>query len=116
MTILNITEIMVSKSPSSLFYGMAVLGLMFTLITLGGMMASEEGGVWGWVIGFVISLTVCIVGFCVVSKDVVESPSGRYRYESTIDESVSAEQLYDKYDVIERRGEIWVLEDKEEMK
>lgn len=30
-----------------------------------------------------------------------------------IDKSVSMEDVYEKYTVIERRGDIWVLEDKE---
>lgn len=37
----------------------------------------------------------------------------RYRYEAIIDESVSLVDIYDKYEVIEQRGDIWVLEDKE---
>jgi hypothetical protein len=37
----------------------------------------------------------------------------RNRYEVTIDESVSLTDVYEKYDVIEQRGKIWILEDKE---
>ena len=39
--------------------------------------------------------------------------TGRYRYEVTIDPSVLFSEIYEKYDVIEQRGEIWVLEEKE---
>ena len=38
---------------------------------------------------------------------------GRTQYECTIDDSVSFAEVYEKYKVIEQRGEIWVLEDKE---
>lgn len=34
------------------------------------------------------------------------------RYECTIDSNVSFVELYDKYNVIEQRGDIWVLEEK----
>lgn len=34
------------------------------------------------------------------------------RYECTIDSNVSFVELYEKYDVIEQRGDIWVLEEK----
>lgn len=59
---------------------------------------------------FILSIIGCIIlgfGFC------ESSPSGRYRYEVTIDESVSIQYIYDNYDVVEQRGDIWVLEDKE---
>ena len=42
-----------------------------------------------------------------------EVPTNRYRYEVTIDESVTITEIYDNYDVIEQRGDIWILEDKE---
>lgn len=35
------------------------------------------------------------------------------QYECLIDKSVGMEDVYEKYTVIERRGDIWVLEDKE---
>lgn len=34
------------------------------------------------------------------------------RYECTIDSNVSFVELYEKYNVIEQRGDIWVLEEK----
>lgn len=34
------------------------------------------------------------------------------RYECTIDSNVSFVELYEKYDVIEQRGDIWILEGK----
>ena len=37
----------------------------------------------------------------------------RNQYECIIDDSVSINEVYEKYNVIERRGDIWVLEDKE---
>ena len=43
-----------------------------------------------------------------------EKPTGRYRYEATIDESVSITEVYKNYNVVKQRGDIWVLEDKEE--
>ena len=39
--------------------------------------------------------------------------TGLYTYEVIIDESVDFLDVYEKYNVIERRGDIWVIEDKE---
>ena len=36
----------------------------------------------------------------------------RNQYECIIDDSVSINEVYEKYNVIERRGKIWILEDK----
>ena len=36
----------------------------------------------------------------------------RQRYECVLDRNVSFVELYEKYDVIEQRGDIWVLEEK----
>ena len=49
-----------------------------------------------------------------VGANDIEEPTGRYRYEATIDDSVSITEVYDRYKVVERRGDIWILEDKEE--
>lgn len=38
----------------------------------------------------------------------------RNQYECIIDDSVSINEVYENYNVIERRGDIWVLEDKKQ--
>ena len=43
-----------------------------------------------------------------------QTETGRYRYEATIDDSVSFLDLQERYNVIEQNGRIWVLEDKKE--
>lgn len=40
-------------------------------------------------------------------------PTGEYKYEVTVEESVSMTEFYERYDVIEQRGEIYVIEKKE---
>ena len=55
------------------------------------------------------AICVFVVGL-VLDSDV---NTGRYKYECAIDDSVSISELYDHYDVVEQRGDIWVLEDKE---
>lgn len=42
-----------------------------------------------------------------------EYESGRYKYEVILEDDYPAGDLYDKYNIIEQRGEIWVIEDKE---
>ena len=35
-----------------------------------------------------------------------------YEYEATIDENVSMKEVYERYEIVEQRGDIWVLRDK----
>lgn len=39
--------------------------------------------------------------------------TGRNRYEVKLDETIDINEFYDKYEVIERRDKIWVIEDRE---
>lgn len=60
-------------------------------------------------IGFACTLVLIFI-FLVVGKTV--APKRIMQYECTIDSDVSFVELYEKYDVIEQRGDIWVLEEK----
>ncbi len=40
-------------------------------------------------------------------------PTGEYRYEVMIDESVPMTEFYERYDVIDQRGKIYVIKEKE---
>lgn len=65
--------------------------------------------------GLVSVFIVCVVlalGIAIAYKT-VEIPSDRYQYEVTIDENVSIQEVYEKYNVIEQDGKKWILEDKE---
>ena len=55
---------------------------------------------------------ICTVVFACLCTE--NKTTGRYRYEATIDESVLITEVYERYKVIEQRGDIWVLEDKED--
>lgn len=62
------------------------------------------------IIAFILAIgcfITCFVG------SIFEKSSGRYQYECLIDDTISYTEIYDKYDVVEQRGSIWVLEDKE---
>ena len=54
-----------------------------------------------------------LIIFADLFLSIYEVPTDRYRYEVTIDKNVTIEEIYENYNVIEQRGDIWVLEDKE---
>ena len=81
--------------------------VIFLIILLGLVLASQEQfvGIIVAVVSFVILLF--IGAFCDTQ------PTGRFKYECIIDQSVPLNDVYERYEVTERRGDIWVLEDKE---
>ena len=72
-----------------------------------------------WNVSFIVSIITTLISFIfiiILGVNDIEEPTGRYRYEATIDDSVSITEVYDRYKVVERRDDIWILEDKEEDK
>lgn len=109
--ILNKTEIM---TVPGWFITLLVIAILVGCVCFGMFMRSSN---WDlvWTIIFGIGSLVSIIVFiclCIFSDNVKE-PTGRYHYEAIVDDSVSFTELYERYDIIEQRGEIWVLKDKE---
>lgn len=68
--------------------------------------------------GDIIFSTISLLAIIAIPIIVITSKSHwrtneRNQYECIIDDSVSINEVYENYNVIERRGDIWVLEDKE---
>ena len=62
---------------------------------------------------------VCLISFVlliVIGRgfyDSEKTDTGRLRLEVLLDDNYSAKALYESYDLIEVRGDIWVIEEKE---
>ena len=67
-----------------------------------------DGPVWvtasSLMIGLIVMIAYGILN-CIVK-------TGEYRYECTIDDSVSYNEVVENYKIVEQRGDIWILEDK----
>ena len=79
------------------FCGMLFIGVVFD---------------WHQIIAGLLSSLVFMVAVLLVLRITAE-PTGRYRYEATISPDVSVVDLLERYDVTDRRGDIWIIEDKE---
>ena len=110
ITILNQTEIIV------LSYWFQICFFVGLIIAVGFMIVGIIN--IDKTCGVVLAITslVMFVALLVMTwlSPVFEKPSGRYKYECLIDKSVSMTEVHEKYEVIEQRGDIWVLEDKEQ--
>lgn len=66
------------------------------------------------------SLIICIISFIIII--ILAKISPRFekcdytKYEVTIDKNVSMIEFYNKYEVLEQHGEIWVIKEKIENK
>lgn len=49
---------------------------------------------------------------CFILGAIIEVPTGRCRYECTIDSKTSISEIYEHYKIVEKRGDLWILEDK----
>ena len=104
--ILNKTEIMAAPTwYAILFVVLIVVGIASIIIAVG----SHETKVG---LGAAITFIITLCTFLVLIAVNPEEATGRYKYEVTIDENVSFKDLYAQYNVVEQRGDIWVLTDK----
>jgi len=60
-----------------------------------------------------IALSISIVGSLLMVIINPKEPTGKYEYQVTIDENVSFTELYEKYEVVDQNGKIWVIRDKD---
>lgn len=106
MTILNQTEIM--QTP-------LWLPIVFIVFILFGMTLFIIGLATDKLKIVISSLPILLLTiFICVLDDVYKVPTGRYRYECTIDSKTSISEIYENYKIIEQRGDLWILEDKNE--
>ena len=99
MTIPNWAGILVIILIAGIFGGMAI-----------GICA-DTFSVWGW-IWPLVSL-FCLITLGILATIDPQISTNRTKYYVTIDESISMTDFYEKYEVIEQKGELWILEDKE---
>lgn len=111
ITVLSQEVIIESSIGAVLGWGCGAFILTFVILVLvGGRMEGDPGLVCGL---FAIAAIVTGIIAAVVAYHVTLEPTGRYRYECLIDESVSAVELNERYIIKEKRGEIYVIEDRE---
>lgn len=99
MEILN-TDI-IYYCDEKLFLILFIIGLIFFFVTLFTMSSCTA----------VLCAGFLIAGF--ISMVVTDGYSQRNQYEVILDDNYPASELYKNYNIVEQRGEIWVIEDKE---
>ena len=90
----------------------------FTALTLGVicimsfvlMLTSKDNRVI--IFGIISLVAIIATPIIIIASKTHWRTNERNQYECIIDDSVSINEVYEKYNVIDRRGKIWILEDK----
>lgn len=110
ITILNVTE--VSENSTLLLVALIFLVIGAIINTVNLLLSDDAKQCILYGIFTITLLALSIVVGVTMDKD--REANKHNQYECLIDKSVGMEDVYEKYTVIERRGDIWVLEDKEQ--
>lgn len=89
-----------------------VLSLGFICICTFVLMLDTSGGTDTICLGVTSVLALISVCAIVIVSQFRWRTNVRNQYECIIDDSVSINEIYENYNIIEQRGKIWVLEDK----
>lgn len=109
INVLNTTQIMGSPSWAALLIVFGILCLcIFIVLSLTSLKINK---LMPAIIGCIL-LVISLISFRIGIQYLGTVPTGKYKYEVTIDENVSFTELNSKYNIIEQRGSIYVLEDK----
>lgn len=106
--ILNKTKIMTDPMWIGFTFTFFAIALVAGLAMICNINQSKRIGIFGFIL-FILS----IISFAATVIGSNTEPTGRYRYEVTIDDSVSFLDICEKYENVEQNGRIWTLEDKE---
>jgi hypothetical protein len=101
ITVLTQTE----YEDASLLWLFIPFFVVMILITITGAIFSCDD----WVVPVAVLVGLAFGIICYVQA---MSPTGEYRYEVMIDESVSMTDFYERYDVIDQRGKIYKIKEK----
>lgn len=105
ITVLNKIDIM--KTPN-LFIFVAILGVVFLFILT--FIAANTNN--SSLVCIDVFLLFCLFIFVLCLAGGVFDKYSYTKYEVTIDNSVKITEFLDTYEVVEQRGDIWVIKDK----
>lgn len=87
-----------------------VIGAIAVGLLIGALTQEFDFAMIGAFIGTIVG---CFAGLFAVEETVVETNTGRNEYKVLIEDDVEMKEFYERYNIIEQDGEIWIIEDKE---
>ena len=111
VTILNQTEIMELTQLTATIIAILTIISLISCVAFFIAYITIDSNVCPVILG-VISIS-SLISVLVISILSPKHLTG-YEYEATIDENVSMKEVYERYEIVEQRGDIWVLRDKKD--
>ena len=111
MEILKQTEIMETVYPDfakGIIVAILVIGIIASIIW-----ACYEEEFGNFLAGFMVTILVTIGAYLAIGIMTKPTPSGKHEYEVIFDDTVDMKDVYARYEIIETRGDIYTLRDKE---
>lgn len=101
ITVLAQTEY---EDASVLWFFIPFFIVMILVAIIGAIFGCND-----WIMMVAVMAGIAVGAICYVQA---MRPTGEYRYEVMVDESVSMTEFYERYDVINQRGKIYKIKDK----
>lgn len=106
MTVVNQYPIMELVTPLWVIFLICIITCVFAFLATKTLI--EEG----WRIASVLLGVTLIFGIALCLAANIKQEGKRNRYECLIDDKTSFVEVAENYDVVGRRGDLWILEDK----
>lgn len=104
ITVLN--KIAITGLPSWIMVSSVVILAIGLIVLVVSLLA--EWPAWAAIVPIISAVLIFII--CGILSCIIKT--GEYRYECIIDDSVPYNEIIENYNIIEQRGNIWVLEEK----
>lgn len=107
---MRILNTITTYKPTELGIALAIVGIVFALLVFLIALSTKESGMA--IVSFVILFLLFLVSSVAERKSIPNISYPVYQYEAIVLDDHANEMLAE-YDVIDRRGEIYVLEERE---
>lgn len=108
MEILATSAVMAASNPA--WFGVVMLSLCVTCV-LSLILAFAATSVASLVVSLLSFFLMIVIGGGFYDSE--KTDTGRLRLEVLLEDSYPAKALYESYDLVEVRGDIWVIKEKE---
>lgn len=120
INVLNKTEILTyerSATIGAIFTIIGVMTLIFLFVFLFFLFINSDRKIFRAILSFstysfVLLFFVFVILAAIYSSNIKEIKTGEYKYEVLIDDSVSLNSFYEKYEIIDTSGKIYTIKER----
>ena len=107
--ILDKTEILYTSKAAALLCAFSMVAIIVAAITSVATVVAKQIKVA--IISAIVFVLFTIT--IIVSSSFINKPTGTYQYQVTIDKNVSMVEFHEKYEIVDIKGKIYTIKEKE---